>query len=403
MYKQGIKKLTNNDGFPMMLTTTVSFIRDLSNQCSIMGLNEGAMGITSFVNASNETINLIKCYGHIDEAMLKLHYEDFCKPGGARYQTRAMQNNHMMAQCLKNLLTASMAAHIEPYAAQYTFNGMEYAPLKFKIMMRLATIDSVATTEALHANLTNLPHFVTTVNGDIDQINSYFDLNYTQIIGHGSTVNDPISKLFDGYLAIPDYNFKKYIAKKQDDYHDGMLGVNFTYKSLMALATAKFTYLKTCGMWGAKSPEDEAIIAMVAKIKDLKGKLKLTLAVASKQKKDGDKSTGGGKKKTKNKKNTSNKQHQKTDEAWKKILPRMVRPSKRSSRRRLTIGVSITWPGQSTVPRSATLAPLARRQQNQSPMQPPQMPPWSSILPFWHSLLTSRMMNRGACQHVCGD
>ena len=180
------------------------------------------MGITSFVNASNETINLVKCYGCINEAMLKLHCEDFCKPGGARYQTRAMQNNHMMAQCLKNLLTASAVARLEPYAAQYTFEGMEYAPLKFKIMMRLATIDSVATTKALRANLTNIPHFVTTVNGDVDQINSYFDLNYTQIIGHGSMVDDSISKLFDGYLAIPDYNFKKYIAKKQDDYHNRM-------------------------------------------------------------------------------------------------------------------------------------------------------------------------------------
>ena len=91
-----------------------------------MGWNEGVMGITSFVNASNETINLIKCYGCIDKATLKLRCEDFCKPGGARYQTRAMQNNHMMAQCLKNLLTASAAAHLELYAAQYTFDGMEY-------------------------------------------------------------------------------------------------------------------------------------------------------------------------------------------------------------------------------------------------------------------------------------
>ena len=117
IYKQGIKKLTNDDCFLMMPATTVSFIWDLSNQCSIMGWNEGVMGITSFVNASNETIDLIKCYGHINEVTLKLHCKDFCKPGGARYQTRTMQNNHMMAQCLKNLLTASMAARLEPYTA----------------------------------------------------------------------------------------------------------------------------------------------------------------------------------------------------------------------------------------------------------------------------------------------
>ena len=85
---------------------------------------------------------------------------------------------------------------------------------------------------------------------------------------------------------------------------------------------SKYGYLCTKGMWGAKSPKDEVIIAMVAEIKDLKSKLKLTPAIASKQKKDGNKSIGGGKKKTKNKKNTSNKQHQKTDEAWKKVPPK---------------------------------------------------------------------------------
>ena len=31
IYKQNIEKLTNDDGFPMMPATTVSFIRDLSN------------------------------------------------------------------------------------------------------------------------------------------------------------------------------------------------------------------------------------------------------------------------------------------------------------------------------------------------------------------------------------
>ena len=55
----------------------------------------------------------------------------------------------MMAQCLKNLLTASAAACLKLHTAQDTFDGVEYAPLKFKIMLLLATFDSVATTKAL--------------------------------------------------------------------------------------------------------------------------------------------------------------------------------------------------------------------------------------------------------------
>jgi hypothetical protein len=129
--------------------------------------------------------------------------------------------------------------------------------------MRLATINSVATTEALRSNLNNLPIYATSINNDINLINLYFDVNYSPILAQGSTVNDPIAKLFDAYLVVPDYNFKQYIAKKQDDYHDGNSGPNFTHKNLMAQATAKFTYLTTCKIWGSKSPNEEQLIAIL--------------------------------------------------------------------------------------------------------------------------------------------
>ncbi len=107
--------------------------------------------------------------------------------------------------------------------------------------MRLVTIDSIATTETLHANLNNLPAYFTSVNSNVNLINSYFDTNYTQILARGATVNNPIAKLFDAYLSVPDCNFKQYISKKQDDYHNRNLGANFTHKNLMAQATTKFT------------------------------------------------------------------------------------------------------------------------------------------------------------------
>jgi hypothetical protein len=114
----------------------------------------------------------------------------------------------------------------------------------YKTIMRLETIDSVATTEILRANLNNLPSYAASVNGDVDLINSYFDTNYTQILARGATVDNPIAKIFDACLSVPDYNFKQYISMKQDDYHDGNLGASFTHKNLMAQATTKFTYLK---------------------------------------------------------------------------------------------------------------------------------------------------------------
>ncbi len=116
---------------------------------------------------------------------------------------------------------------------------------------------------------------------------------------------------------------KQYMAKKQDDYHDGNLGPNFTHKNLMAQATAKFTYLTSRKIWGSKSPNKERLIAMIA---NLKGKLKLAPALADKCKKDSgnkkDKDVKAGNVKSKNKKNTSNKKAQKLDKASKRVTPK---------------------------------------------------------------------------------
>jgi hypothetical protein len=59
---------------------------------------------------------------------------------------------------------------------------VEYAPLMYKIIMWLATIDTVATTQALQDNLQNLGTFSATVNGDIAKIHGEFDKNYSQLI-----------------------------------------------------------------------------------------------------------------------------------------------------------------------------------------------------------------------------
>jgi hypothetical protein len=96
----------------------------------------------------------------------------------------------------------------------------------------------------------------------------------------------------------------------------------FTHENLIAQATTKFTYLKVHQIWGAKSPDKEKLIAIIANLKD---KLKLAPNLEKKKKKDKDnkakdnddeRSTlGGDKKKNKNKKDTFNKKNQEKEEA----------------------------------------------------------------------------------------
>ncbi len=210
------------------------------------------------------------------------------------------------------------------YRKDYTFNGVEYAPLMYKVIMRLVTIDSIATTQTLRDNLQNLGVFATTVIGNIDKINSEFDQNYSQIIARGATINNPISIIFEAYSVVPCYNFSTYMKRQHDNSLDKKL--TLTHEALMALAKAKMDYLKLKGKWGAKSPDNEKILAMAAEITALKGQLKLNpklSAIAEEGTKKGNKGDKGEKgKKWKNKKNTSNKKDQKRDETWKQVPPK---------------------------------------------------------------------------------
>lgn len=329
VYEQAVKALTKE--FDMKPESTVVFIQDFQARCTEIGWSEGTKNITKFINDHGVTIDLVTQYGQIDSATLKIQCERFAKLGGADYGTRATQNNHMMTLCLTNTLTKEATARLSPYRAEYTFDGKIYAPLLFKIIMRLATIDSVATTEALRANLRELPAFSATVGGDIDKINQYFDENYSQLIARGAKIDDPIGILFDAYRTVSCSHFKSYITRKHEMYLDGELPT-LTHEHLMAMATDKFTYLKTKNLWGSKSDQDQ-IVAMAAELDKLKGQLTLsksltqaasTSGLGNTPRGDGatDKAAKkkGGKKK--NKKDTSNKRQQKQDEAWKKTPPK---------------------------------------------------------------------------------
>jgi hypothetical protein len=301
---------------------TVIFVKAFHHHATTMGWNQGAMQITLFANSAGCQVNIIKSYGQIDEAALKSACERFCKPGEVHSQTHAKQNNTMMSICLAKSLTADAQARLLTYRNEYTFDGVKYTPLMYKIIMRLAIINSVATTQTLRDNLQSLGTFAATVSGNIDKIHSKFNKNYSQLISRGGTIDIPIGILFDAYLVVPCHHFKSYIHQQHEDYLDGKL-TTITHEALMTFAKCKFDWLKTKGLWGAKSPDNEKIVAMTAALNVLKGQLKIDpklSAIAYEGKKKGNKRD-----KKKNKKSTYNQQKQKKDEAWKNITePEMV-------------------------------------------------------------------------------
>ncbi len=141
--------------------------------------SKGTKQITKFTNRDGIVIDIIKNYGQINMATLKTACERFCKVGKADSATQARQNNKMMSMCLANSLSLTAKVQLLTYKNEYIFDGIEYALLMYKVIMRLATIDSVATTQTLRDNLQNLSVFAATVSGDIDKINTELNKTYS--------------------------------------------------------------------------------------------------------------------------------------------------------------------------------------------------------------------------------
>ncbi len=99
-------------------------------------------------------------------------------------------------------------------------------------------MNSFATMHTLCENLQNLGVFATTVNCDINKIHGNFDMNHSQLLARGATVDDPIGLLFDAYLVVPCHNFKEYICCHHDNWLDRKL-TGMTHKTLMTFATHK--------------------------------------------------------------------------------------------------------------------------------------------------------------------
>jgi hypothetical protein len=193
IYKKGCaalddKALTNR--FNMPPNKTVVFIETFKRKAKLMGWSTSTKQITTFNNREGVSIDIIKNYDRINLATLKTACEIFCKTGEADAKSCAKQNNTMMANFLLNSLSLTANVRILTYCNQYTFDGIEYAPVMYKVIMRLATIDSIATTQTLRDNLQNLTVFAATVSGNIYKIYAEFDSNYSQILAQGVTVDD---------------------------------------------------------------------------------------------------------------------------------------------------------------------------------------------------------------------
>jgi hypothetical protein len=80
IYEQGCKALDNKalaGGFGMTTDQTVVFIEAVSRRAIAIGWNKVTKQITTFANHGGTPVDLIKCYGQINKATLKIACKRF--------------------------------------------------------------------------------------------------------------------------------------------------------------------------------------------------------------------------------------------------------------------------------------------------------------------------------------
>eukprot|EP01082_Thalassiosira_pseudonana_P012699 g11100.t1 g11100 contig5:91555-93005(-) len=280
----------------------VVFIQEFLTRAQDAGWTQGTMQVTKFNNADGTSIDLINEYGKIDVETLKTQCDVFLLPGGANFQTRATQNNKLMAECLLSSVTASAKQALIADRGQYTFDGTIYAPVLFKHMMKVATLDNKATSKWLRDQLKQMPAVMLEVKGNIDDFFNTFDKWHTQLIGRGEDLDDALDCLWDGLKAAPCEKFSKWIQDKYDHHiEDDPTWGPITVEELTKRVKAKYNLMVTNKEYG-NSKGDKS------------------------DKKGCDKG-GKEKKKTKNTKAKGDKQRQKQEESWKKTPPKDGEPT----------------------------------------------------------------------------
>jgi hypothetical protein len=235
-----------------------------ANNC---GWNHPQADVINLPTAANNarTCNLIEEYSKLTVASITawaiLHV--------VNQQTRLAQNNYNLYQCLFNTLTSEKQTSMELERTLYTVQGVVIAALFYKLMMTKADVDTQATIAITRTALTRLDEKMLELNSNVADFNEFVKLCRKKLSVRGAGSTDLLVNLFSGYKAAQDAKFVETISSVEEDYLYGKTP-NLTDDQLMTQALIAYNVRVERKEWGARSPAEEMIVAMQAKIDDLK-------------------------------------------------------------------------------------------------------------------------------------
>jgi len=168
-----------------------------------------------------------------------------------------------------NSLSSSGKAKLNIHDKQYLIREppIESGLCLLKILIRESHLDSNATSSMIRTKLSNLDEYLTETNNGILKFNNHVRMLIDSLTARGETIQDLLTKLFRAYAACSDSTFVKYVADIQTKWEDGE---ELTPEKLMDRFANKYKIMKTKEVWNAPSAEQKKLVALEAKISELK-------------------------------------------------------------------------------------------------------------------------------------
>ena len=206
--------------------------------------------------------NLLTEYGRISLEQVTAHANTY-----VAQQTRQAQNSYAMYLCVVNSLTPEAKAKVMLKENEYTLNGIRSGACLLKVVIRAAYLDSNATSRFVREAISNLDDYIVSVDSNIEKFNEHVEDLLDSLYARGEETHDLVSNLFKAYKECGDAAFVSYMTRKEEHYDEGH---EYSPDALMQLAKDKYDALVEAEKWMAKSEEQKKIVALEAKVENLK-------------------------------------------------------------------------------------------------------------------------------------
>ncbi len=262
IWREATAKLSD-EAFDCDANSMRDFLELLRTRAETMGWDNSVLAIPSDPDhPEGEVKDFFQHYGKLTMEDLKAVARVYIGS-----QTRFAQDSMQLYKCLHNSLSKVGRDKVTLHREAYCIGGQPVGVLLLKTIIQQSHIDTNATTSAIRHALATLDTYMPVVSYDITKFNQYVRTQLEALQARGETTHDLTTNLFRAFLTVKDKDFKEYIKRKESDYEEN--NERLEPEKLMSLAENRYKIRKLRGIWNAPSPEDEKIIALEAKLKQL--------------------------------------------------------------------------------------------------------------------------------------